>query len=56
MIAAGIAMFELVHAEGGNLPAFSAGSHIDVEVEKGVTASTHFATTLVNRTDTRSRS
>lgn len=37
MIAAGIAMFELVHAEGGNLPAFSAGSHIDVEVEKGVT-------------------
>lgn len=32
-----IASFELVHAEGGALPAFSAGSHIDVHLPNGLT-------------------
>lgn len=34
--AADIALFELVHAEGGGLPAFSAGSHIDVHLPNGL--------------------
>ena len=33
----GIASFELARADGGPLPAFSAGSHIDVQVPGGLT-------------------
>src|SRR5260221_10233190 len=32
-----ICTFELIHSEGKSLPAFSAGSHIDVHVPNGVT-------------------
>jgi vanillate monooxygenase ferredoxin subunit len=35
--AEGIAGFELARADGGPLPAFSAGSHIDVQVPGGIT-------------------
>ena len=35
--AEGIASFELARADGGALPAFSAGSHIDVQVPGGLT-------------------
>ena len=35
--AEGIASFELVRADGGPLPAFSAGSHLDVHVPGGIT-------------------
>jgi vanillate O-demethylase ferredoxin subunit len=35
--AEGIASFELARADGGPLPAFSAGSHIDVQVPGGLT-------------------
>jgi len=34
-VATGIALFELVHAEGQLLPPFSAGAHIDVHVPSG---------------------
>src|SRR6266508_753316 len=32
-----ICTFELIHSEGKSLPAFSAGSHIDVHMPSGVT-------------------
>jgi vanillate monooxygenase ferredoxin subunit len=32
-----ICTFELVHADGSPLPAFSAGSHIDVQLPNGLT-------------------
>ena len=35
--AEGIASFELARADGGPLPAFSAGSHVDVQVPGGLT-------------------
>jgi vanillate monooxygenase ferredoxin subunit len=35
--AAGICSFELVHSEGKPLPAFSAGAHVDVHLENGLT-------------------
>ncbi len=35
--AAGICSFELVRLDGGSLPAFSAGSHIDVQIPDGIT-------------------
>jgi vanillate O-demethylase ferredoxin subunit len=37
MEAEGIASFELAHADGAPLPAFSAGSHVDVQVPGGLT-------------------
>ena len=37
MEAEGIASFELARADGAPLPAFSAGSHVDVQIPGGLT-------------------
>ena len=34
--AEGVAVFELARADGGPLPAFEAGAHIDVHVAEGL--------------------
>ena len=35
-VATDICAFELVHADGGRLPAFTAGAHVDVRLRDGL--------------------